>query len=69
MAECEALGTEQLEILENKYPTPDASWSIKKLVEFMQHPKVHNLLSNETPYEERETLYLEQNYSDEEDTD
>ena len=69
MTECEALGIQQLEILENRYPTPDASWSIKKLIEFMQQPKVHNLLNNETPYEEREVLYLEQNYSDEEDTD
>ena len=69
MTECKALSIQQLEILQNKYPTHDASWSIKQMVKFMHLPQVHNLLNNEISYEERETLYLEQNYTDEEVTD
>ena len=69
MTECEALAIQQKEILENKHPTPDASWSLKKLVHFFHLPQVHQLMTSEIPYEERETIFMEHNYTDAEDMD
>ena len=69
MTDCEALAIQQHEILEDKYPTPDGSWSIKNLVTFIHSPQIHRLLINDSAYEEREIIYIDHNFSEDEDTD
>ena len=56
---------EQLEIMENKIPLPDMSWSIKRVLRFLQTPKVELLMDLNTSHLKKEIIFLEHNFSDE----
>ena len=65
MTECEATAMIQLNIMKNKIPLPDMSWSVKEINNFIHHPLVHSLMTYDTQYNHREIEYIEHNYSSE----
>ena len=42
--------SKQMEIMENKTPLPDMEWLIKKILRFIQSPKIDRLLDFNTSY-------------------
>ena len=50
MTSCEATSKLQLDILQNKIPLPDMSWSVIKINNFLHHPIIHSLLAYDTQY-------------------
>ena len=44
MTEYEAITTSQLDIMKNKIPLPDMTWSVKYINTFLQHPLIHSLM-------------------------
>ena len=63
MTDCEATSTIQLDIMKNKIPLPDMTWSTKNITEFIQHPLIHSLMTYDTQYNERIIEYIEHNFS------
>ena len=63
MTDCEATSSLQLDIMKNKIPLPDMTWSVKDINNFIQHPLIHSLMTNDTQYNNREIEYIEHNYS------
>ena len=63
MTDCEATASLQMDIMKNKIPLPDMSWSVKDLNTFIQHPLIHSLMTYDTQYNDREIEYMEHNYS------
>ena len=59
------MAREQLEIMEGKIPLPDMTWSIKRILRFIQTKKVENRLDLNLEHTRREIIYIEHNYSDE----
>ena len=43
MTDCEATNSLQMDIMKNKIPLPDMTWSVKILNTFIQHPLIHSL--------------------------
>ena len=41
MTDCEATSSLQLDIMKNMIPLPDMTWSVKDIIEFVQHPLIH----------------------------
>ena len=63
MTDCEATTSLQLEIMNNKIPLPDMTWSVKEINAFIHHPLIHALMTYDTQYNRREIEYLEHNFS------
>ena len=63
MTECEATSTLQMEIMKNKIPLPDMTWSVREINDFLHHPTIHSLTSYDTQYNEREIEFIEHNFS------
>ena len=53
MTDCKATSTIQLDIMKNKIPLPDMTWSTKNITEFIKHPLIHSLMTYDTQYNER----------------
>ena len=54
LTDCEATNQLQREILEDKIITSDHTWSIKRILKFMQSPRINELLPYKPNYAERE---------------
>ena len=65
MTDCEATVSLQMEIMKNKIPLPDMTWSVKDINTFIENPLVHSLMTYDTRYNSREIEYIEHNYSSE----
>ena len=63
MTDCEATSTLQLDIMKNKIPLPDMSWSVKDINKFIRHPLIHALMTYDTQYNNREIEFMDHNYS------
>ena len=63
MTECEATISLQLDIMKNKIPLPDMTWSVKDINSFIHHPMIHSLMTYDTQYNTREIEFIEHNYS------
>ena len=63
MTDCEATTSLQLEIMKNKIPLPDMTWSVKDINKFIHHPLIHSLMAYDTQYNIREIEYIDHNYS------
>ena len=63
MTDCEATTSLQMDILRNKIPLPDMTWSVKELNTFIHHSLIHSLMTYDTQYNNREIIYMEHNYS------
>ena len=63
MSECEATTAIQMDILRNKIPLPDMTWSVKDINSFMHHHVIHSLMTYDTHYNSREIEYIDHNYS------
>ena len=48
MTDCEATTSLQKEIMKNKIPLPDMTWSVKDMNSFIQHPLIHALMTYDT---------------------
>ena len=59
MTDCEATTSLQLDIMKNKIPLPDTTWSVKDMNTFIQH----TLMINDTQYNNRDIKYIDHNYS------
>ena len=53
----------QIDIMKNKIPLPEMSWSVKDINMFIHHPIIHSLMKYNTDYNIREIEYIEHNYS------
>ena len=58
------MAEEQLEIMENKMPLPDMTWSIKLILKFIQTPKIEVLLDFNSVHNMREVVFIEHNFSE-----
>ena len=65
MTDCEATLTLQLDIMKNKIPLRDMTWSVKDINTFIQHPLIHLLMTYDTQYNNREIVYKDHNFSSE----
>ena len=63
MTECEATATLQVDIMNNKIPLPDMTWSVKEIDKFLHHPLIHSLTTYDTQYNERVIEFIEHNFS------
>ena len=63
MTDCEATAMIQLNVMKNKIPLADMTWSVKDIHTFMEHPKIHSLMTYDTQYNSREIIYMVHNYS------
>ena len=54
MTDCEATTSLQMDIMKNKIPLPDMTWSVKDINTFIQHPLIHSLMTYDTQYNDRE---------------
>ena len=61
--DCEATSTLQLDIMKNRIPLPDMTWSVKDINKFIQHPLIHSLMTYDTQYNNKEIEYIEHNFS------
>ena len=68
MIDCEANTTIQMDVMKNKIPLPDMSWSAKDINTFLQQPVIHTLTAYDTQYNTREIEYIDHNYSSSEDS-
>ena len=48
MTDCEATTSLQMDIMKNKIPIPDMTWSLKDINKFIQHPLIHSLMIYDT---------------------
>ena len=67
MTNCGALLIQQFNILENRIPLPDLTWSIKKTLRFIQIPEIESLIRYDFEHVLKEVMYIEHNYSDDSD--
>ena len=58
MSDCEATTSIQMDILKNKIPLPDMTWSVKEINSFMQHHLIHPLMTYDMQYNNREIEYI-----------
>ena len=65
MTDCEATTSLQMDLLKNKIPLPDMTWSVKEINSFIHHPLIHSLMTYDTQYNNKEIQYIEHNYSSE----
>ena len=63
MSDCEASTSLHLDIMKNKIPPPDMTWSVKDINTFIQHPIIHSLMTYDTQYNNREIEYIDHKYS------
>ena len=63
MSDCEATTSLQMNIMKNKIPLPDMTWSVKDLNTFIRHPLIHSLMTYDTQYNNREIVYIDHDYS------
>ena len=63
MTSCEATSPLQMDIMQNKTPLPDMSWSVTEINKFIHHPTIHALMAYNTQYIAKEIEYLDHNYS------
>ena len=68
MTDCEATSSLKLDILKNKVPLPDMSWSVKEINTFLHHPLIHLLLAYDTQYNSKVVKYIDHNYSSDDST-
>ena len=61
--ECPATMKLQLEILQNKIPLPDMTWSILRLLLVMQHPTIEDLLNPFNVIPGIDIIYQDHNHS------
>ena len=54
-----------MDIMKNKIPLPDMTWSVKDINKFIQYPLIHSLMTYGTQYNNREIAYIDNNYSSE----
>ena len=53
-----------MDIMKNKIPVPDMTWSVKDINTFIHHPLiVLSLMAYDTQYNSREIEYIDHNYS------
>ena len=45
MVDCEVTTALQLDIMKNKIPLPDMTWSVKEINTFIHHPKIQQLMT------------------------
>ena len=63
ITECEAAAAIQLDILKNKIPLLDITWSVDDINKFIHHPSIHMLLAYDTEYNNREIEYVDHDFS------
>ena len=63
MTDCEATASIQMDIMKNKIPLPNMTWSVREVNTFIRHPLIHSLMTYNTQYNPREIEYIEHNYS------
>ena len=63
MTDCEATTMLQLNIMKNKIPLPDMTWSVKDINTFIQHLLIHSPTTFDTQYINIKIEYIEHNYS------
>ena len=63
MTNCEATSPLQMDIMQNKNPLPDMSWSVIEINKFLHHPTIHSLMAYNTQYITKDIEYIEHNYS------
>ena len=61
MMDCEVAAPLQFDIMKNKLPLPDMTWSIKDINIFIYHPTIHQLMIHNIDYIEIEIDYIERN--------
>ena len=52
-----------MDIIKNKIPLPDMTWSVRAINSFLQHPKIYHVLTYDTEYKDGEFEYIDHNYS------
>ena len=63
MTDCEVTAPIQMDIMKNRIPLPDMTWSVKDIEAYIQNPLIHSLMTYDTQYNVKETEYLDHNYS------
>ena len=63
MTDCEATTSLQMDIMKNRIPLPDMTWSVKVINKFIQHLLIHSLMTYDTQYNNRKIEYIDHNYS------
>ena len=63
MTNCEATSPLQMDIMQNKTPLPDMSWSVIGINKFLHHPTIHSVMAYNTQYITKDIEYIEHNYS------
>ena len=48
MTDCEATTSLQMDIMKNKIPLPDMTWSVKEINTYIQHPLIRSLMTYDT---------------------
>ena len=64
ITDCEALSGQQMDIMENKIPLPDMTWSIKRILKFIQLPQLDDLMNYNTTYTRKEIIYVDHDFED-----
>ena len=54
----QAISIIQIDIMTNKIPLPDMSWSVKNINMFIHQPIIHSLMEYNTDYNIRETYLM-----------
>ena len=52
-----------MDIMKNKIPLPDMTWSVRDINTFIHHPLILSLMAYDTQYNSREIEYIDHNYS------
>ena len=52
-----------MDIVKNKIPLPDMTWSVQDINKFIQHPLIHSLMTYDTQKKNSEIEYIDHNYS------
>ena len=63
MKDCEAIAALQMDIMKNRIPLPDMKWSVRDMNTFIQHPKIYQMKTYDTQYNNKEIEFMEHNYS------
>ena len=60
---CEVTAPLQLDIMKNKIPLPDMTWSVKDINTFIRQPTIQKLMMHNADLNERLIEYIDPNYS------
>ena len=52
-----------MDVMQNKIPLPDMTWSVQDINKFIQHPVVYLLMAYDTQYNSKEIEFIDHNYS------